>query len=243
MSDRTDLGPAPSSYGVDLSAERVLLTTPDVPRLTAQFHRGLRVRSWWRGAVWGAGTGAAIALSLWVLWPVRVPDGERAPPDMQRTTTAALAAPPLVTTSAPLASVPTIAKPDAPPGAAAAASITRERPAPHAHDARETRNAVIPSIAEGRDATPAANGDRAHSDTQREFRLRAQLNLYERARAAHAAGDIDGALRALDELRGSYPGGALDEEARVLRSQLTEAPLATGEPQESTRAIVGGDGR
>lgn len=229
-----ELGPAPSSFGVDLSAERALLNHHDIPRLTRRLHRSLRRWAWARGAAFGAAASAAVGLLVWFLSRDTSPDASAAsmhatpgPAMLAADADPSLTAPPTVLLRAPRAALPT---------------ASEESPLPRA-EARPTQRSTTRETT--RDTTREAPGiktpvDAASVPEAPEYHLRAQLRLFERAHEALAAGALEDARAALDDLDARYPSGALSVEADVLRARL--APPQPGAEPERPRSIVGGDG-
>jgi hypothetical protein len=99
----------------------------------------------------------------------------------------------------------------------AVAPATPEAPAaPAAPESSSAVEAVDPAAAPRATHRPSVAAPSASSD------IREQIRLIDEARSAVAAHDAASALRTLDQYRSKFPGGALDQEATVLRIEALD---------------------
>jgi hypothetical protein len=214
-------GPAPSSYGVDLVAERALLVPHDTRALAARLHRALRRRAWLKGAAAGGGAAGAVAVLLWLAWS---PDG--APIGTDR-------APTVPTATQPVANAPIVveARAETPcPLPVARESVPHAAVPPKPRAVARTVEERAPIVVSDHDVAIDEARVRPAS------RLRAQLSLYQRAERAVAEGDSVRARAALAELLARFPDGPLAADARALIERIdTEAAPAAA----SDDAVIG----
>jgi hypothetical protein len=148
---------------------------------------------------------------------IAVPSARRAPPPPSVIAPRAAASPP------PPSSPPAAPRPQAP--------VNPPRPTRGAPPASREALAASPSTeGEGRSSSaPAAPAPIAPSS------LRQEAALLESVRESLAASRFDRALGSLDEYDARFAGGALEEEAAVLR---VEALLAAGRRDEARRVVA-----